>query len=341
MIQLDEQRVIEEVRSVLMQDYYTQRQVYEILLTRNVVPPNIGNNRYAERKFRMILHKAMKAGEIDRLKLLSRIKPRKLPHVLRVQHAKKIVKVIDNPRDMICFLIGWFCGLRVRDTARLKEQDIELVNGTYLKVRQSKRRKDRIVTLPKPFVRVLKLWLDYRKLINPYSDYIVPVQRMPHEPDKHIDQNYINTRFQLNLKKAGLKIVDYVDKRGSNRHLFHYHSLRHSYATYRLEKGDSPQAVMAEMGHDDYETLQIYTHLCIEARQRATDKIYGSGNKISDLIDVNNERLQDGNLHREEMNLEKLRLEVERLKILQKNSQIGESRATYSVDNRSTLNASL
>ena len=126
-----------------------------------------------------------------------------------------------------------------------------------------------------------------------------------------IDDGYLNTRFKHYVQKSKLLKVEYTDKRGMKRYNFHFHCLRHSYATFRLERGDNPQNVMNEMGHNDYETLQLYSHISLESRQRATNKVYGYGRELPNIISVPRIESDDKAYNYEEAQLELKRRELE------------------------------
>ncbi|WP_282804466.1 tyrosine-type recombinase/integrase [Clostridium tetani] len=78
-----------------------------------------------------------------------------------------------------------------------------------------------------------------------------------------LDPKRIPRNFKSILKKAGLKAIK-------------FHSLRHTYAT-RLFEADVPiKTVQALMGHSDITTtMNIYTHVMPEQKNKAVEKIDG------------------------------------------------------------------
>ena len=53
---------------------------------------------------------------------------------------------------------------------------------------------------------------------------------------------------------------------------FNFHSLRHTHATFLIEKGVSPKAVQERLGHENIETtLQTYVHNTEAMEQEAVD----------------------------------------------------------------------
>lgn len=327
-MKIEYNKLIEETRKVL-QDSSTplsRREIYENLLCADILEPNTRN------QFDEVIKTAIKKGDLDKSKLKkSAVKSQRLPSVLRINQLKKIVDVIESPKEMIIFLTAFFCGLRRVEVTKLKKQDIEIgdQNAMFLKVIQGKRQKDRFVTLPHAYVRILKLWLEY--IADSTNDYLIPAKNGL-EP---INKDYLNTRFKRNLEKAGLLKIEAerttVRKSCKGTPIkrerlfnYHFHSLRHSYATFRIECGDNPQNVMEELGHNDMETLQIYTHISLEARQKATNKVFGYGRELPNLIRI--ERNEESKaysydkgqleLENRKLEIEEKRLEVEKLKLL-------------------------
>lgn len=312
--------------------------LYEILLHDKIVKPNTKND------FLKIINDALDKGLLDKNKFTkSTRKGRRLPNVMRLKELKKLANVIDNPKEMFIFLTAFFCGLRRSELANLRICDLSIddENCMFLKIIQGKRRKDRFVTLPTPYVRILKLWLEYSN-DNRTNDYLIPAKNGL----KPINNSYLNTRFQLNCERANILKVEYqrttrrtactgTPIKKEKMYNFHFHSLRHSYATFRIEAGDSPQMVMEEMGHKDRETLDIYTHIALEARQRATNKVFGYGRELPHLVQVRREEerkalsyeegqseLRKRQLELEEklknrqLDIEEKRLEIEKLKLM-------------------------
>lgn len=56
-------------------------------------------------------------------------------------------------------------------------------------------------------------------------------------------------------------IPDVKDKIGRIRHKFHFHTLRHSIATYLIQSGVPVSYVQKFLGHADITATQIYTHI--------------------------------------------------------------------------------
>ena len=94
-------------------------------------------------------------------------RPRRLPAMLTKEEVLSILNALINPKHRLIIETIYGCGLRVSETARLKKQDIR-TDEDVLFVRQSKFRKDRIVTLPKGLGIRLKSYMIARNDDNPY-----------------------------------------------------------------------------------------------------------------------------------------------------------------------------
>jgi len=211
------------------------------------------------------------------------INPEKLPNVIRNVDLKKIANVIIEPRYMIIFVIAFFCGLRASEISKLRKKDVDLEHGV-LKVVQGKRHKDRYVTIPDLIFNILRLWLEYIKDIE--SEYFIPsIVGTPLSPCR------LNKRFKQFCDKAGILKVEYIDKSGAKRCNYHLHSLRHSYASYRLEKGDNEINIMNELGHVDLRMTKIYAKTAVKARKEATDKIFPNKDRLRELIEKDDKEL--------------------------------------------------
>ena len=112
----------------------------------------------------------------------------------------------------------------------------------------------------------------------PINDNLVKVftERYP----KVIDINQLNYVFNKNgIKFSG----DYISKEFKKivksceniNHDIHLHSLRHSFATYLVKKGVSLFIIKELLGHQDYKTTLIYSHLTTDNLREAVKVLEG------------------------------------------------------------------
>jgi integrase/recombinase XerD len=112
----------------------------------------------------------------------------------------------------------------------------------------------------------------------PINDNLVKVftERYP----KVIDINQLNYVFNKNgfkysgdyISKAFKRIVNSCEK---INHEIHLHSLRHSFATYLVKKGVSLFIIKELLGHQDYKTTLIYSHITTDSLRDAVKVLEG------------------------------------------------------------------
>ena len=227
---------------------------------------------------------------------------KKLPNVFNVEQLKKMFSVVDKPKYMVIYLIGFFCGLRISEVCKLRAEDIDL-ERRVLKVVKGKFSKDRYVAIPFPIIKILKKWIEY---IGD-SEYLFSTTS---HANPHITDSTIHKKLEYDLKRANLFIPDFKDKAGFTRKRFHFHTLRHSYATYLYEKGMDLMMIKEQLGHESIQTTQIYTHISVEKKIKAVDDIFDKNSmkkilerKLSDNLnplEVMNMRLAKGDLSADE-----------------------------------------
>ena len=160
-----------------------------------------------------------------------------LPRVLSPGQVESLIRGAQNPRDRLAFALAYSAGLRVSEVAKLRIHDIDRQRMTML-VRQGKGRKDRILPLSRRVCAMLESWLDQQT-----SVYVFPGDENGHIPVRELQRAMEKAR-----KRA--KLPDFVTM----------HTLRHSYATHLVERGENLMTVKDLMGHQSLATLQRYVH---------------------------------------------------------------------------------
>jgi integrase/recombinase XerD len=168
-------------------------------------------------------------------------KAKKLPVAITKEEYEKLVASAKSPKHKLAFYLGFNSGLRISEVVNLQPNDIDL-NSKRILIRQGKGSKDRIVPLPKGF---LKKYLA-----------ILPLGIGPRA-------------LQLAFKRAADKSQLLVTKPTA-----HFHSLRHGFATHFLEKGGDIVLLKTLMGHTNIATTDIYNQLNPKVALEAYNELF-------------------------------------------------------------------
>ena len=138
--------------------------------------------------------------------------------------------------------IAGLTGIRQNDLITLQWNQINFKNHTLtLDNRFSQTKSRKVHTLPLN-LKALQILTD-RQLKRDKSEFIFTYNQLP------IKQHFISHKFKKLIKKAGL-----------NQQLT-FHSLRHSFGSWLVQKGVPIYQVSKLMTHSDLRVTQIYTHL--------------------------------------------------------------------------------
>jgi integrase/recombinase XerD len=220
---------------------------------------------------------------------------RKLPNVLNKKQLLQLFTVIKETDIFIGSLIALCCGLRISEVCSLKKRDFDFENEK-IKVIQGKGSKDRYVMLPTKFKPILEKWFR----IND-SEYLFPGMY-----NKCLDKGILSMKFRKYLQEADLLIKTEKTKHGQQRHAYTFHTLRHTYATFLLEKGVDLYYVQRALGHSDIHTTQIYAHISNKDLQNKINGAFGKASHkasygtITDPLQVLQLRFANGDLSLEE-----------------------------------------
>jgi integron integrase len=229
----------------------------------------------------LFLYKEVLKQEIGWLEKVERAKkPTKLPVVLSRAELKRVFAHLHGlPKLMAGLLYG--SGLRLMECVRLRVKDIDF-ELAQITVRDAKGGRDRVTMLPlnlsEPLRRHLlrvkaqheqdledgfgSVHLPFalnRKLPNAAREwawqYVFPSSRISSDPRTgkrrrhHIAEGILQSALKQAVDAAG------IVKRAN------CHSLRHSFATHLLTKGQDIRTVQELLGHKDVSTTMIYTHV--------------------------------------------------------------------------------
>lgn len=132
-------------------------------------------------------------------------------------------------------------GVRRIELFQLKREHINLEQGTLF-VEKSKNYLARHIPLNKTAVKTLKIWIKQTACMD--SDYLFPSPLDPKKPMGSVKKAW------MNLIRERAKIKN-----------FHWHDLRHDFASHLVMKEVSLYAVQKLMGHQKIDQTMKYAHL--------------------------------------------------------------------------------
>ena len=169
-------------------------------------------------------------------------KPKILPDILAEEEVINIFRGIENLKHRTLLMTAYSAGLRVSELVNIKVNDIDSKRMT-IHIREGKGKKDRMVTLSKVLLEILREY------------YIVYKPRI-YLFEGSEGRAYSSRSAQIVMAKA--KRVAKIHKKGS------IHYLRHSYATHLLEGGTDIRYIQELLGHRSIQTTLRYTHVSVK-----------------------------------------------------------------------------
>ena len=170
--------------------------------------------------------------------------PKREKHTRQFLRADEYTKMLSlaggNPRDYAILQVFLQTGIRVSELAHLTLTDVDLTKPVTTV--RGKGNAERAIELEKRGVQALKNYL----AVRPESLSDILFFNYQGEP---ISERGIRKLVVKYRKNAG------ITKRAS------CHTLRHTFATYKAEKGVSPFQLQQWLGHANLNTTQIYVHL--------------------------------------------------------------------------------
>jgi site-specific recombinase XerD len=178
-----------------------------------------------------------------------------IPVYLSGEDFKKLLNKTTEQVLKDIFVFAVLTGMRVGEITNLKWQDVDLhrrqITVSNSKTFQTKSGKCRVIPIGEDVYRVLLR----RSTVNDNSSFVF------NKNSYQLLSNYVSKKFKAYCKIAGLNEA------------IHFHSLRHTYATWLVQSGVNIYQVQKLLGHSDTKTTQIYSHLAASELHSAVNKI--------------------------------------------------------------------
>lgn len=171
---------------------------------------------------------------------------------LRLDEYTKLLSLAGaNPRDYAILQVFLQTGIRVSELCALTRADIDFERRT-IHVGNGKGQKARTIELEKKGIQAIKSYLAVR-------------------PESLHDELFLNYQGQP-LSERGVRkmVAKYLKASGITKKISP-HSLRHTFATYKAERGVSPYVLREWLGHARLDTTQIYVHMARENSKKAME----------------------------------------------------------------------
>ncbi|MGB0991630.1 MAG: integron integrase [Akkermansiaceae bacterium] len=205
---------------------------------------------------------------------------RSLPVVLTEREVGSLLEGMHGVAALMAKLM-YGSGLRLMECMRLRVKDIDFENG-YIVVVRGKGGKSRRTPLPRSLINELQaqvqsvkavqerdkasgtagVWMPDALAAKSPQDakslpwmWLFPSKKLSQDPKlglirrHHMSENVVQKAVKAAVKKSG------VLKRVT------CHTLRHSFATHLLQRGQDIRTVQELLGHSDVSTTMIYTHV--------------------------------------------------------------------------------
>lgn len=229
----------------------------------------------------LFLYKHVLGQDLPWMREIGRPRPRhRLPVVLSREEVGRLLSQTSGVHQLVFRLI-YGTGMRKMECLQLRVKDVDLDRGLII-IREGKGNKDRITMLPRALEAELLKQLQYAKELwacdraeerpgvqvpRPVANkfpraatswswfWLFPADHPSVDPRSNIERRHhlYDGTLGRAIKRAAAKAK--IAKTIST------HTLRHSFATHLLERGQDIRTIQELLGHSHVDTTMIYTHV--------------------------------------------------------------------------------
>jgi site-specific recombinase XerD len=175
---------------------------------------------------------------------------RYLPTVLSMDEVRALCDAPTNPKHKAILSLMYSSGLRLRECATLRIEDIDS-KRMLVRVRSGKGRKERYTILSRTTLELLRSYVSYWR----------PRKWLFEGRDGHLGTGSITKVVKVAAARARLR------KRVSP------HTLRHSFATHLYESGTDLRLIQKLLGHSSLSTTIRYTRISQEVLRKVVSPL--------------------------------------------------------------------
>ena len=175
--------------------------------------------------------------------------PDRLPRAMDPDDLRKLLSIIDHPRDRAMVLVLLRTGMRIGELLNTKVMDVNLKEHRIEIYEAEKTRLGRVVYLSEDAADALRDWF---KLRDGRNEYLLYCQ---------------GRSSSMSYSTARGKFAGYLVKAGLTHKGYTVHTLRHTFATELLNAGMRLECLQVLLGHQCIEETRRYARLTDKTRE--------------------------------------------------------------------------